>query len=61
VMKTSDAAGFAEALKRAQQAFRKPAEWRRIQLNGLGRQFGWDASAQRYLEVYERAIALART
>jgi starch synthase len=61
VMKTSDAAGFAEALKRAQQAFRKPAEWRRIQLNGMGRQFGWDASAQRYLEVYERAIALART
>jgi starch synthase len=60
VMKTSDAAGFAEALKRAQQAFRKPAEWRRIQLNGMGRSFGWEASAQRYLEVYERAIALAR-
>jgi starch synthase len=60
VMKTSDAAGFAEALKRAQQAFRKPAEWRRIQLNGMGRSFGWEASAQRYVEVYERAIALAR-
>jgi starch synthase len=61
VMKTSDAAGFAEALKRAQQAFRKPAEWRRIQLNGMARSFGWEASAQRYVEVYERAIALART
>jgi starch synthase len=61
VMKTSDAAGYVEALKRAQQAFRKPAEWRRIQLNGMGRSFAWEASAQRYVEVYERAIALART
>jgi starch synthase len=59
VMPSSDAAGFKQALQRAQQTFRKPAEWRRIQRNGMVRSFGWEESAQRYVEVYERAIALA--
>ena len=61
VMASCDAAGFGEALQRALQAFRKPAQWRRIQLNGMARSFGWEDSAQRYMEVYERAIVLART
>jgi glycogen synthase len=26
----------------------------------MGRPFGWEASAQQYLELYEHAIALAR-
>lgn len=61
VMKTSDSAGFTEALQRAQQAFRDPKRWRRIQLNGMARHFGWEESAQRYVEVYEKAIRRARS
>jgi starch synthase len=55
VMPTPDSAGFADALARARQAFRDPAAWRRIQANGMRQQFGWEASAARYLEIYQQA------
>ncbi|MBA2961173.1 MULTISPECIES: glycogen synthase GlgA [Ramlibacter] len=59
VMRSADAAGFAEALGRVRQAWQDPARWRRIQANGMARPFGWDASARRYLEVYAQAMAAA--
>ena len=27
--------------------------WRQLQKNGMARDFSWDASAQRYIELYE--------
>ncbi|WP_427912357.1 glycogen synthase GlgA [Ramlibacter sp. MMS24-I3-19] len=60
VMREPGASGFAEAVARARQAFADTAAWRRIQANGMARPFGWAASAARYVEVYERAVALAR-
>lgn len=60
VMSEPGASGFAEAVARARQAFAEPASWRRIQANGMARPFGWSASAARYVEVYERAIAARR-
>ena len=59
VLSTADAAGFLDALQRAMQAWRQPAQWRRIQANGMARDFGWARSAARYVEVYEGAIARA--
>ena len=59
VMRSADAAGFAEAMERARAAFRDPATWRRIQLNGMGQQFGWEASAARYVEIYQQAQGAA--
>jgi starch synthase len=59
VMRSADAAGFAEALARARAAFRDPAAWRRIQLNGMGQHFGWEASAARYVEIYQQAQGAA--
>ncbi len=59
VMATADDAGFAQALQRALQAWRQPAQWRRIQRNGMARDFGWERSAARYVQVYEEAIARA--
>ena len=59
VMSTADAAGFLDALQRAMQAYRQPAQWRRIQANGMARDFGWERSAAQYLEVYQQAIARA--
>jgi starch synthase len=52
VMRSGDAAGFSEALDRLLQAWREPLRWRRVQANGMARHFGWEDSAQRYLEVY---------
>ena len=60
VMARPDAKAFADALQRAMHAWRDPAVWRRIQANGTARHFGWEESASHYLEVYQRAIALAR-
>jgi starch synthase len=57
VMAQADAAGFDDALQRAWAAWREPARWRRIQANGMARHFGWEESAQHYVEVYQRAIA----
>jgi starch synthase len=59
VMSTPDAAGFLDALQRAMQAYRQPAQWRRIQANGMARDFGWERSAAQYVQVYERAMQQA--
>ena len=55
----------AEALlatvRRALEAFREPVKWRKLQRNGMARDFRWDASARRYLEVYRSALARRAT
>ncbi|WP_336298445.1 glycogen synthase GlgA [Ramlibacter tataouinensis] len=60
VMRSADGEGFAEALARARAAWTRPAEWRRIQGNGMRRDFGWTASAGRYEQVYAEAVERAR-
>lgn len=55
IMRACDAAGLEEAFARLLQAWAKPARWRRIQAQGMARDFGWEASALQYLEVYRRA------
>jgi starch synthase len=59
VMKSADAAGLDEALQRALRAWKEPPQWRKLQLNGMARNFGWEDSAREYLAVYEQAIAAA--
>ena len=41
-----------EALPRALALFAQPEEWRRVQVRGMGRDFGWEASAREYEGVY---------
>lgn len=60
VMRSPDAAGLHDALRRALQAWREPLHWRRVQGNGMARHFGWEESAANYVEVYQRALSLAR-
>lgn len=57
LMRSADAPGFLEALQRARAALADPPRWRRIQANGMARDFGWEGSAMRYLEVYRSAMA----
>ncbi len=57
VFSEANAAGLLAAIERAVIAFRDQAEWRRLQINGMQREFGWQASAARYLEIYRRIVA----
>ena len=42
------------AAQRAIVAWRDPRRWRAIQLNGMAKDFGWAASASKYVEVYRK-------
>ncbi|MFN0158950.1 MAG: glycogen synthase GlgA [Bacteroidota bacterium] len=41
------------AIHRAVSAFTDRARWERIMKNGMSRDYSWEASAQRYVEVYK--------
>ena len=45
------------AVRQALQHFVDEGIWRRIQLNGMARDFSWDRPAAEYLRVYEAARA----
>jgi starch synthase len=46
-------AGLIWAVERAVDLFRgDPALWRRMQQNGMRRDFSWDVSAREYVKVY---------
>ena len=49
-----------DALQRALDAYREPRVWRRLQTNGMRRDFSWDRSAAEYVRVYKRVIAARR-
>ena len=56
-----DRTSFLEALQRALAVYRSnPEEWCEIQRRGMEQDFSWAASAKRYQQVYEWAIARAR-
>ena len=59
VMKSCDAAGLEDALVRALAAWKQPQQWRRLQANGMARDFGWEDSALQYVDMYQAAAALA--
>jgi starch synthase len=48
------------ALSRAMIIFKEPLAWRRLQLAGMRRDFGWKASAMKYLDLYEGLSGLSR-
>jgi starch synthase len=45
------------AIGRALEAWSDQAGWSRLQKNGMTRDFGWQASARRYVELYETLAA----
>ena len=51
-----DEAGLLSGLERAAERFRHRASWRRMQHAAMTRDFGWDLSAQRYIELYESLL-----
>jgi starch synthase len=55
IMPSCDAAGLDDALTRVLAAWKQPQQWKRIQANGMARDFGWEDSAMQYLEAYQWA------
>jgi starch synthase len=47
-----------DAMQRALTMFReRPKAWRRLQVNGMKRDFSWERSAAEYVKVYKRAMS----
>ncbi len=55
------AGAFDHAISRALVRFGDQAGWAQRMHTAMGRDFGWERSAERYAQVYERARALARS
>ena len=51
-------AGLEQAIGRAVQSYGDRAVWRKIVRAAMARPFGWDRSAEQYLALYRRALAL---
>ncbi|MEK9138918.1 MAG: glycogen synthase GlgA [Bacteroidota bacterium] len=54
-----DATGHAlsTSVRQALEVFKRKPLWRKIQMNGMTRDFSWKASAKKYVALYEKAIA----
>jgi starch synthase len=50
-------AALLSGVSRAVSAYRDKKLWRQLQKNGMGRDFSWEASAQRYVELYRSLLA----
>jgi starch synthase len=55
-----DVYAFYTAIVRACEVYRHEVHWRRIQRRGMAKDLSWDASAARYVEVYNWALAQRR-
>ena len=58
VFGAADPSALAAAASRAVAAYRVAPRWHAIMARAMARDFSWDASAPRYVEAYERAIAI---
>jgi starch synthase len=51
-------AGLEQAIGRAVDSYADRAAWRKLVRAAMARPFGWDRSAEQYLALYRRALAL---
>lgn len=58
----NDTTGYAlySTVRRAIETYHDKITWRRIQLNGMNRDYSWAASAAKYVELYGKAISKRR-
>jgi starch synthase len=57
VFRSYDCWALFAAIVRATETFKHREMWRKIQLQGMSADFSWAQSAQKYVEIYRRAIA----
>jgi starch synthase len=58
VFQEASAGALLATIRQALEIYRDRTAWRLLQLNGMKRDFGWEASARRYLEIYQRVAAV---
>src|SRR6185436_3470331 len=46
-------AAMMQALREALQVYAQPRAWRRLQVNGMKKDFSWERSAAEYVKVYK--------
>ena len=51
-------AALEQAVRRAVESYADRAGWRKLVRGAMAQQFGWDRSAEQYLALYRRALAL---
>jgi starch synthase len=52
VFDTSEMPAFLDAIRRALDLYRQPAQWRRLQQTGMRQAFDWSESAGHYIALY---------
>ena len=57
VFERFDVEDLRRALRRAFTLWSRPREWRTVRTRAMAQRFGWDAAAERYLALYEAALA----
>lgn len=55
VFKEATADALIDAVTRASKLFAKKDAWKKLMLNGMGQDWSWSASAQKLVEVYDKA------
>lgn len=58
VFKEKTSEGCQSALRRALEAYQDKNTWRAIQMRGMTSDFSWTASAEEYIDLYQRSIDL---
>ena len=53
VFNEASAGSLLEAIKRAMILYSYPDTWKKIQINGMKKDFSWQRSAEQYLALYE--------
>jgi starch synthase len=46
-----------ETIKRALKVYKRKKEWENLQVQGMEKDYSWKNSAQRYVELYQKALA----
>ena len=57
VMEEATTSALLSAVGRAVDAYREPKRWRRLQTNGMARDFGWGPAARAYEDIYRQINA----
>jgi len=58
VFEPFDAHALSGAIESALRTYRDPAQWRRLQQNGMAQDFSWERQILKYVEMYRRLPAL---
>lgn len=54
IFKKSDESELLKTIKKSLAVYKKPADWRKLQINGMKQDFSWNKSAKEYIKLYNR-------